>query len=118
MHEMSIAIPLVKQLEAVAAEHGAARVEAVGVAAGQMRQVVPEMLVSAFEVAAADTCVEGAMLEVTIVPPVAQCRHCQLRFDASIDSVLCPGCNQADVNIVEGNEITLMSVTLEKPDED
>lgn len=118
MHEMSIAIPLVHQLQQLAAEHGADRVETLTVTAGAMRHIVPELLVDAFASAAEGTCAEGAVLEVAIEPVVAQCRSCDTRYDATIDSFECPKCNQADVEIVEGNTIILKSVTFEQAHED
>jgi len=118
MHEMSIAVPLVQQLEALARKHNAVRVEAVSLAAGQMQHVVPELLVDAVAAAAEGTCVEGAEVQITPVPIKARCRACESEFSADIDCFACPQCNQADVEIVEGNEITLMSVTFEQADED
>ena len=118
MHEMSIAIPLVQQLEALAREHDAVRVETVSLAAGQMQHIVPELLVHAFAAAAEGTCVEGAELQVTPVAIKVRCRACGHEFGTDIDCFACPQCNQADVEIVEGNEITLMSVTLEQADGD
>jgi len=118
MHEMSIAVPLVRQLELLAAEHDVERVESLTVTAGEMRQIVPEMLVSAFEIAAADSCAEGAELIVQIVSLKAKCRACNHEFTATIDDVACPSCNQADADLIEGNEIVLSSVTFRKADED
>ena len=116
MHEMSIAVPLVQQLQAIVREHQADRVEAISVSAGEMRQVVPELLVSAFEMASKGTCAEDAKLEVTIVPINARCRVCGTEFGAAIDEFACPRCNQADVEIIEGNEIIIQSVSLTQSD--
>ena len=118
MHEMSIAIPLVEQLQALAAEHNAARVEALTVTAGVMRQVVPEALVVAFEIAAAETCAAGATLTVEILPLAARCRQCGRRFEPSIDSFVCDRCNQADVEIIDGNDVVLTSVTFQQADDE
>ena len=118
MHEMSIAIPLVEQLEALAREHNAVRVRTVSLAAGQMQHIVPELLVDAFAAAAEGTCAEGAELQIASVAVKARCRACGATFGTDIDCFACPKCNQADVAIVEGNEMTLMSVTFEQADED
>jgi len=118
MHEMSIAIPLVRQLELLAAEHNAQRVQTLTITAGAMEQIVPEFLIDAFAVAADGTCAEGATLDIQVQPVVAECRNCSTRYDATIDSFECPKCNQADVDIVEGNTIILQSVTFEQADED
>ena len=114
MHEMSIAVELMRQLKRVAAEHNTDRIEEFTVHAGVMRAIVPNALELAFEVIAKSTCAEGAKMNLDIIPVSARCRCCGLRFDPDIDSFLCKGCNQADVEIVEGNDIILKSVTFEQ----
>lgn len=114
MHEMSIAVELMRQLEALAAEHNAAQVTELTVAAGAMRAIVPEALEIAFEAVAEGTCAAGATLHLEIVPPVARCRQCGSRYEPEPDSFVCGQCNQADVEIVQGNEILLTSVTCEQ----
>ena len=104
-------MPLVGQLEQLAAEHEADRVESLTVSAGEMRMVVPEMLVAAFEAAAEGTCAEGAELIVELIPIKARCRACEHEFATDIDCYACPKCNQADVDVIEGNDIVLSSVT-------
>ena len=65
---------------------------------------------NAFEAAAEGTCAAGARLNLEIVSPVARCRRCGQRFDPKIDEFVCGRCGQADVEIVQGNEIILTSV--------
>jgi len=111
MHEMSIAVELVRQLEGIALEHGVERVEGLTVAAGVFRGVVPEALDMAFEAAAAGTCAEGARVTLEVVPAVGLCRGCAHRFEPQQDDFRCPACGEADVDLVEGNDIILKSVT-------
>lgn len=115
MHEMSIAIALVEQLEALASEHGIDRIESATVRAGILRQIVPEALDAAFAVAAQGTRADGAQLTVEVAPAVALCRCCARRFRPQLDCFLCPACGQADVELLEGNHIVLASVTCQEP---
>ena len=114
MHEMSIALAIVEQLEALAAEHEAVRIDELTVRAGALRGIVPDALDLAFEAAATGTRAEGAVLHLEIVPPVARCRVCGARFEPRSDSFLCSGCGKADVELVEGDDIILASVTCEQ----
>lgn len=116
MHEMTIAVELMRQLEALAAEHGVERIEEVNVAAGAMRQVVPDALELAFEILAEDTCAAGTRLNLEVTPVIARCRQCGYRFEPELDMFLCARCNQADVEIVEGDDIILTSVTCQQQD--
>jgi hydrogenase nickel incorporation protein HypA/HybF len=111
MHEMSIAMELLDQLERLADEHGLARIETVRLEAGTLRGIVPEAMTLAFEAAAAGTRAEGASLELAIVPAEAVCRLCEKRFEPELFSFLCPACGRADVRLVRGNDIILASVT-------
>lgn len=110
MHEMMIATELLGQLDALAREHGLGRITHVSVAAGEMRGVVPEALEMAFAEASRDTVANGAALELEIVPAQARCRLCGQIFQPTVDSFLCPGCKQADVEFLKGNEIILTSI--------
>lgn len=111
MHEMSIAVALIRQLESLARERGLERIDEIALAVGSMRAIVPEALEMAFEVAAAGTCAAGAVLNVETVCVEARCRECGLRFEPGIDDFLCRGCNTADVEIIQGNDIVLTSLT-------
>ncbi|MHC4562098.1 MAG: hydrogenase maturation nickel metallochaperone HypA [Planctomycetota bacterium] len=113
---MSIAVELMRQLEALTAEHNAERIEALTLATGEMRCVVPELLADAFAVVAEGSCAEGAAVSVEIVPLVAVCRGCGDRFTAEMADFVCRQCNRADVDIVEGNDILLTSVTFQEAD--
>jgi len=113
MHEMSIAVELVRQLETLAAERDIARIEAVDVAAGVLRQIVPEALQTAFAVIAEGTCAAGAQLNLEIVPARVKCRRCGREFALEGDAYFCERCGEADVEIVAGNDILLTSVTCE-----
>jgi hydrogenase nickel incorporation protein HypA/HybF len=118
MHEMSIAVELIARLEELAAEHRLVRVNAFTVRAGALRGIVPEALDMAFTEASRGTVAQDAELKLEITPAKARCRVCNERFVPTIDSFLCPVCNQADVEILEGNEILLLSIDGASADED
>ena len=114
MHEMSIAVELMREIERAIAGRDIERVEEVFLAIGVMRQVVPDMLETAFQAAAMGTPAEGAHLHMEFVPPAARCRSCGSRFEPTADSFLCPECGQADAEITEGDDIILTSLTCEE----
>jgi hydrogenase nickel incorporation protein HypA/HybF len=118
MHEMSIAVELIRQLTDLAAKHELLRINAFTVRAGALRGIVPEALDLAFAEAAKDTIAEDAELTLRVAPAKARCRACGKRFHPTIDSFLCPKCSLADVEIIEGNEILLLSLDGASADED
>lgn len=117
MHEMSIADSVLSSVLAAAEGCGARRVERVELDVGQMRLVVPEALQMAWEVISEDTIAAGSELVVVEVPMQARCRECGRKFAPRIDDYLCPGCGQADVDILGGDDIILKSVVcdMEQP---
>ncbi len=116
MHEMSIAVSLVEQLERLIEQHAAVRVVEVEVECGVMRQIVPEALQMAFAAATTDTAAHGATLRISAREIVALCRACGTRFDARIDDYLCPRCGTADVDVLAGRDIVLRTVVFETAD--
>lgn len=111
MHEMSIAMSLLDGVLDAARKAGATRVESVELDVGALQLVMPEALETAWEAVRAGTLAEGAALRIQEVPAAAECRRCGRLFEPDVSySFLCPGCDQADVKIVGGNEIILKSV--------
>jgi hydrogenase nickel incorporation protein HypA/HybF len=113
MHEFSIATEIMGQLTALAEKHGVARYDSITIEAGELRQIVPEALETAFEAVSRDTVAQGAELRLVTVRPVVRCRGCGERFEPGEEFFRCPKCNLADIEIVEGNELILKSVEFE-----
>lgn len=116
MHEMSIATELLGQVLAAVAPHGPARVRRLDVRIGVMRLVSPEAMELAWRQVCAGTPADGAELHLSEVPLCVGCRNCGRRYRPEITDFLCPGCRQADVDILEGNDIILDSVACDSPE--
>ena len=113
MHELSIAMQLVEQIVAIAEEHRWPRVDEVELEAGALRQVIPEMMQMAFAEATDQTLAQGALLSIRDIPAKARCNQCALEFEPEPDNFLCPECRVADVEVLEGNQIILKTVSCE-----
>jgi hydrogenase nickel incorporation protein HypA/HybF len=110
VHELSIASAIV----AIAAEHaGGRRVTSVEVRIGRLRQVVPDALAFAFELAAEGTEAEGAELIVEHVPARVSCRACGAETEANDFPFGCGRCGGFDVDVVAGDELLVESLELE-----
>ncbi len=117
MHEMSIAIEIVRQAERIAREHQATRVDEIEVEVGVMQQVVHEALHLAFEAAVEQTWLQDAKLRITEEPLAAVCGGCQKTFAPRIDCFVCPHCGQANARITAGDQILLKSMVCQTPEE-
>ncbi len=107
---MSIAVALLGQLEELSVEHGFERVESLSVEAGVLRGIVPEAFEMAFREASKGGVAEDAKLDLRIVPVKARCRGCDHEFESSVESYRCEQCGRADVELISGMDILLMSI--------
>ncbi|MEV7520313.1 hydrogenase maturation nickel metallochaperone HypA [Streptomyces sp. NPDC091371] len=114
MHEMSIAMAVVGQVEE-AAPGGASVAGRVELQIGELAGVVPDSLAFCFELACAGTVLEGAELVIRSVPARARCGACAGDWDVGMPPELCcPACGRAtEVELLSGRELRILTVTWE-----
>lgn len=112
MHEMAICQGLMSQVEQIAREKGARRVEHIVLSIGPLAGVEPDLLSRAFEVARAETVASEAELEIETGPVVVECRSCGQKGKATVNRLLCPSCGEWKVNLVQGDELLLLRLEL------
>ena len=110
MHEMSICQGLMDQVERIAAEQNASRVDSIVLSIGPLAGVEPDLLTRAYEVARLNTVAEHAELEIETGPVVVECRSCGAKGEAEVNRLLCPSCNNWQVNLVQGDELLLLKL--------
>ncbi|MET9254589.1 hydrogenase maturation nickel metallochaperone HypA [Streptomyces sp. NPDC003717] len=111
MHEMSVALSVVDQVERAARERGAHGVEQVRVEVGELAGVVSDALDFCFDLACAGTVLEGARLLTEAVPGRAHCAPCARTWATGMPpDLVCPGCRSAATELVAGRELTITEV--------
>jgi hydrogenase nickel incorporation protein HypA/HybF len=111
MHEMSIALAVVDQVEETARAHGATAVRTVRLQVGELAGVVPDALIFSFELACAGTVLEGAELVAESVPGRARCEPCADDWAVGMPPRLCcPVCGRATAELVSGRELRITGV--------
>ena len=110
MHELSIAQAIV---DISARNAGGAQVVRVHVRVGRLRQVVPSALEFSFELCAHGTRVEGAVLELELVPVGVSCRRCGATSHPGEFPLACEQCGGLDVTVTHGEELQVQSLELE-----
>jgi hydrogenase nickel incorporation protein HypA/HybF len=106
MHELAIAESVV---ETVTTRIGRRRVAEVRLRIGKLSGVSTDSLRFCFELAVRGTTLDGAQLDIEEPSGLAHCADCGREFPLTDLSLLCP-CGSADVTVVEGNELRIMSV--------
>jgi len=118
MHELSVCQALLEQVEQVAADHGAERVERIRVRIGPLSGVEADLLASAYSIAAAGTIAEGAVLDIEPAPVRVHCMTCGAETDATPNRLLCGACGDWHTRLVSGDELLLASLELAVPDDE
>jgi len=113
VHELAVAQALVEQVEAVIVQHAAMQSSLIRVHIGPLAGVVPELLATAFPLAAAGSRAEHAELEFSHAPITVRCQTCGAETEAAMNRLLCGACGDWHTQIVSGDELLLESVELE-----
>jgi hydrogenase nickel incorporation protein HypA/HybF len=112
LHELSIALSILEIAEEEAERQGG-RVTVIRVRLGPLSGVVPEALVSAYELASENTPMANSLLHIEVVPLVAYCPAC--REEVSILSMLelcCPDCGSPTPKLIHGQELEVVALEI------
>ena len=113
MHELAVAQALVEQVESVIRQHNASSASLIRVRIGPLAGVVPELLGSAFPLAAAGSRMEHATLDLVAAPITVRCQTCGAETDAALNRLVCGACGDWHTQVVSGDELLLETVELE-----
>ena len=113
MHELAVAQALVEQVDAVIDQHNATAASLIRVRIGPLAGVVPELLGSAFPLAAAGSRMERAVLDLVAAPIKVRCQTCGAETEAAMNRLICGACGDWHTQVISGDELMLESVELE-----
>jgi len=108
VHELGITQNVV---DAVTERTGSAPVAIVRLRVGRLAGVVPDAMRFCFELVTAGTPLEGAALEIEQPEGRGRCRACGAAFGLA-DLILLCDCGSADVEVLTGRELSVVSVAL------
>ena len=113
MHELSVCLSLLEQLQGIAAERGALRITRIELSIGPLSGVEPELLQNAWPLAAAGTLAVDADLVIDASDVVVRCQACEAETRASPNKLLCGECGDFRTALISGDEMTLQRVEFE-----
>ncbi|MBN2562507.1 MAG: hydrogenase maturation nickel metallochaperone HypA [Phycisphaerae bacterium] len=117
MHEFSIARSLVDAACVEARRVGASRVTTLTCRIGVLRQVDDWLMKEAFDIAKCGTLCDKATLHIEKAYMQALCTECQARFPVRDWDWNCPACGMPGEDATGGDELVLLSLDAEIPDE-
>ena len=113
MHEYSIVQALLNQIENVAKENEASKVTKIVTKIGVMSGVEPHLLEIAFNTFKEGTLCDGAEFIMNIQPLVIECQKCKTKTTLKELAYCCPKCKSLEVEVVDGEDMFLMSLEME-----
>ncbi len=115
MHELSVCLSLLQQVESIAAERGATAVIRIELEVGPLSGVEPELLRNAWPLACAGTIAEPAELSIASCDLMVECSQCGAQTAAKANRLLCGACGDYRTRVVAGEDLTLLRLELETP---
>jgi hydrogenase nickel incorporation protein HypA/HybF len=112
MHELSIALSMIEEIEEQQEKHGGATVETVFVRIGVLSGVDPQALRFAYELACEGTALAKSRLEIESVALVVHCPSCDSNHSPDPQHIVCPRCLTPEQKILEGRELEVRALEL------
>lgn len=114
MHEFSIAQNIVDILKRSVEENNMLRVDKICIEAGELRQIVPESLIMAFDALKTEpgVCsqIEECRLELTVIPQRVICSDCKKEFYPEDLCYICPNCGSISTEVINGDKLIIKSI--------
>ena len=112
MHEYSVCMALLEQVERIAREHRARRVERIVLQLGPLSGVEGPLLEHAWPLAAAGSIAVDAELVIETAPVRVRCTQCGAESEAQANRLLCASCGDYRTQLISGDEMLLANLEL------
>jgi len=110
MHELSVAMGIVKIAETETAKAGAREVEVIELEIGTLAGVEFEALNFVWPAAVKDTVLEKAEKRIQVIEGRGQCMDCDTEFGITHFYDACPECNSNLKSILQGRELRVKAL--------
>ena len=112
MHELSVCLSLLQQVEQIAHKCNASAVERIVLKVGPLSGIEPALLRHAYPLAATGTVASDAELIIGDSEVVVRCNECGAESEVPPNRLLCSQCGDFRTRLVSGDEMILQSVEL------
>jgi len=113
MHEMGVATQIIEiAASSIPDELKGVQVAKINLKIGKLSAIVSDSLRFCFEVAAKETLLSGAVLNIEEIPVVAKCRECQAEWTISTPAFSCEECGSGSIDVISGRELDIVSIEL------
>ncbi len=113
MHELSIACSIIETVEENLPDANT-KVKKVFLKIGKLSGVVKDALLFSFDIAAQNTNLEGATLEIEELPIIIFCDKCNSETELGNPPIFyCKDCGESTANIKQGKEMEIISIEID-----
>ena len=113
MHELSIALGIVKIAEEESKKAKAKSIKSIELEIGTMAGIEMDSLDFAWPVAVKDSVLEHAQRKIDLIPAKAKCLECQSEYDLEHTFDACPSCKSYFKDIFQGKELRVKALEVE-----
>lgn len=124
MHELSMAQGIINAVLETAESNNATEVNEVTIEIGRLAMINPEQLQFMLSVLVENTIMQDAKINIEDIPAEIECANCDFKGVAILDDsdhyaplVKCPECDSLKVEILNGKDIVVKNIVIEKPDD-
>lgn len=115
MHELSVCLALIEQVERVGRENDADSVSRIVLRIGPLSGVEAGLLRHAWPLARAGTIAEHAELDIVDTDVRIRCTQCDTESTVPVNRLLCSGCGDFRTKVVSGDDLILERVEFGAP---
>lgn len=114
MHEYSLAKNIIEIVSEYSAKHNSNKIVEVVMEIGDLSGVMPDALKSAIETLVTDTHFSETSFKYEKKKGKARCHDCGEVVEIENIFTTCPSCKNANIDIVQGKELNVKTITIEK----
>ena len=125
MHEFSMAQGILNAVLETAEANNATEVTEIVIEIGRLAMLNPEQVKFMLDVLTEDTIAEKADIVLENIDVEIKCYNCDYEGVGDVDDsdhyapmILCPKCESHRVNVVNGKDVTVKTISIEKDDEE
>jgi hydrogenase nickel insertion protein HypA len=113
MHELAVTKSILQIVLDQAEQSQAKEVLKIQLLIGEMRNLEEEWIQRYFDYISKGTMAQNAVIKVTKVPVLFECKQCGHQFSADVhaeEKILCPACSGFDYDLIAGRELLIENV--------
>ncbi|MBN2628833.1 MAG: hydrogenase maturation nickel metallochaperone HypA [Spirochaetales bacterium] len=110
MHELSIVLEIVKNVENIARRNGVSKIDTLVLQIGELSSTIPRYVEACYPMAVEGSLLADTKLEIEVMPGNAFCRGCGDVFNLRENDGICPGCGEEDFDVISGREFFIKEI--------